>query len=75
MGDIVYKMPDSLRNIDYNNFSFRVKKKFDKLDKIKQNELNTKGYNWMGSDKARSFRSHIKTKDLRRWYPWEIKKN
>lgn len=62
-----YKMIDSLRVVDYNDFSWRVKKKFDRIDLDKQDVLRTKKYNWMGGDKARELRAKVKTKDLRRW--------
>lgn len=54
-------------SIDFNDWSFLRKKKFDRIDRNKQLVLKSKQYNWLGKDKARSLRANIKTKDLRRW--------
>ena len=63
-GVFVYDPLDYL-GIDFNDWSFTVKKKFDRIDRDKVNSLNHLSY--LGREKWKKARAEKKTMDLRRW--------
>lgn len=65
MSEIEYKMGGDLESVDPEDFSFRVKKKFDKIDKEKVERLNHLGY--YGHLKWIDAKARLKSRDLGRW--------
>lgn len=61
--EIIYHSP--VEHIDHNDFSFRVKKKFDKIDKDRLDRLNHSGY--LGRQKFKEEKAMYGSRDLRRW--------
>lgn len=51
--------------IDFNDWSFVRKKRFDRIDRDKVDSLNHLGY--LGREKWKKARDEKKTMDLRRW--------
>lgn len=63
-GVFVYDPLDYL-NIDFNDWSFTVKNKFDKIDNDRMERLKYQGI--MGSVKAKTERSQYGSRHLGRW--------